>query len=191
MEIDKIYYEWINRSNPTYNYKMAGDLPERLDFIYNYFSDKGIKTILELGTYQGCSTAAWIKLQPEILVCVDIIKNLDVNRYALASKELNVNFKFIVEDDLKFMPINCDLLFVDTVHEASHTYKELMRYGTFVAKYIVFHDINRDHFTTQDGIDKWAESTNEWRQEYLNINIEKPLPEGIKNCGLSIWKRKI
>jgi len=178
MNLEELYNAWKTRSLPNIKWHMAGDMPDRLDWLVKNFS--GLETIVEFGSYQGCSTVGWLKCKPKNLVAVDYKINLDVSLYKKIANQEDINFKFILEDDLKVSIPETDLLFIDTLHEADHTYKELSIHAKKVKKFIAFHDVNPEKFTVHEGINRYlAENPNIWDIFYHDID----------DCGFMVLVR--
>lgn len=168
---------------------MAGDMPERLDWVIETFTD--VDSIIEFGSYEGCSTVGWLACAKKSLLCVDIQKRpaFEEDLYLKIAEELKIDFKFVKEDDLKFEFEDCDLLFIDTMHTEEHTYRELMTHAHKVNKYIVFHDSNPKYTGVQAGIDRWLNETKESWVEIYNEDFA-PVPSPARDCGVSVYKRK-
>ena len=69
-KIDILFEGFKQKTLPNINWHMTGDFSSRMDAMQNLFKD--VKTITELGTFQGCSTSAWLKLRPKKLITIDI-----------------------------------------------------------------------------------------------------------------------
>lgn len=177
-ELEELYNSWKNRTRPNTRWKMTGDITSRLDWMVLTFS--GLNSITEFGPYQGCSTAAWLKCKPKKLVTVDIDKKLDEDLYKKIAKDLGIDFTYLIHNDLEIEIEETDLLFIDTMHTAEHTYLELKLHSHKVRKFLVFHDVHPERFGTQEGIDKWlAEQPNHWNVYYHDII----------DCGLLVLQR--
>lgn len=179
MNLDELYNSWKSRTLPDITWRMTGDMPDRLDQLVENFS--GLETIVEFGSFQGCSTVGWLKCKPKNLLSVDYELNLDVDLHKRIAKEEGVNFEFILEDDLKVVIPETDLLFIDTIHKAEHTYKELSLHASKAKKFIAFHDVNPKRFTVHKGIDRYlSENQNIWDVFYHDII----------DCGFMVLSRK-
>lgn len=178
MNIDELYTQWKDRTRPGIKWTMTGDMPDRLDFLVENFSN--LDTIVEFGSYQGCSTIAWLKCSPKKFIAVDYEKHLDVELYQAVAENAGIDFTFILEDDLKVKIPMTDLLFIDTIHSWKHTYKELCLHAEKAKKYIAFHDVNPDKFSTYAGITKYLEENpNIWQVKYHDNH----------DCGFLILER--
>jgi predicted O-methyltransferase YrrM len=167
-KVEILYQGFKQKTLPNINWHMTGDMSSRMDFIQLMF--KGVKTITELGTFQGCSTSAWLKLEPKKLLTVDINRYLDEEIFKQAAKEINVDFKYIIQDDLTINLDPCELLFIDTSHVEEHTYLELQRHSDKATQYIVFHDIVEPRFGTMPGIRRWWKNNPQWIEKYKDLN---------------------
>ena len=176
--LDILYNSWKDKTRLNVRWKMAGDMPSRMDWLVEQFSN--LESITEFGHYQGCSTAVWLKCRPKRLVTVDYANYLPQEEYQNIAKEVGVDLSIIIEDDLKVDIEPADLIFIDTMHTEEHTYKELIKHGDKAKKYIAFHDVNPDRFETQKGIDRWLETNNNWSTLYYDIN----------DCGFLVLERK-
>ena len=160
---------------------MAGDMPDRLEWIIENFQGK-VKTITEFGTYQGCSTIAWLACCPERLTCIDIKTEFDyLNEYIDASRETNTLFEYKTGNSLLVDIEPTDLLFIDTVHTKEHVYQELTKHSSKILKYLVLHDVNPSKWTTLDGVNRWLreQPANSWTV-YYHDNV---------NDGFAVLKR--
>jgi hypothetical protein len=166
--IDEIYQSFKNKTRPGIKWKMVGDMWSRMDFIQETFV--GVQTITEFGPFQGCSTAAWLKLNPKKFTTVDQGIALEIDLFKAAAEEIGVEFNFIVNSDLNIIIEPCELLFIDTVHTEDHTFKELELHADKVTRYLVFHDIVESRFGTLAGIKKWWKNHPEWIEKYSDHN---------------------
>jgi len=168
-KLKKLYESWRNKTKSSVKWKMAGDMPSRMDWLVEKFS--GLDSITEFGHYQGCSTAAWLACLPKKITTIDINKYLKQEEYKEIAEELKIEFQCIIADDLAIEIEETDLLFIDTMHTEDHTYKELKKHSDKVKKYIGFHDVNPVRFQTQAGIDRWLKEENlKWKTFYHDIN---------------------
>jgi len=175
--IEQIYLEFRNRTRSNTKWKMVGDMYKRMDFIQEKF--KGIQSITEFGPYQGCSTSAWLMLKPKKFTTVDQGIVLDLERFQKAAKEINVEFNFILGNDLEVDIEPCELLFIDTVHSKEHTYNELKTHAHKISKYLVFHDVNPERFGTLEGINQWRLENTDWETDYVDY----------EDCGFMVLKK--
>ena len=177
-QLDNLYNSWKNKTRSNVRWKMAGDMPGRMDWLVEQFS--GLDSITEFGHYQGCSTAVWLKCLPKKLISIDYATYLPQEEYKAIARELDIDFRIIIEDDLKVDIDETDLLFIDTMHTEDHTYLELKKHSNKVKKYIAFHDVNPEKFTTQKGIDRWlSEESTKWEKIYHDVD----------DCGFLVLKK--
>jgi cephalosporin hydroxylase len=126
------------------------------------------------------------------ITCVDIVHpnsyGADV-RYADFSEEcsrLGIVFEFKKDSSLTMLPISCDLLFIDTVHNYEFLSVELSRHGPFAKKFIAMHDteicktIGHDH-----GGGMWKAV-----EEFLSEYPFEIFQHFTNNNGLTILRRK-
>ena len=151
------------------------------EFLYQkYFS--GVDVIVELGVATGLTSKIFLSCVNKKVVGIDITyEEFDPAVFDYANS-LGVEFQFIKNNDLLVSPIDCDVLFIDSVHDCEHTYKELKHFSGNVKKYIALHDVNPALFDTMLGVNKWlAEGANkDWEECYKDYRI----------CGLLILQRK-
>lgn len=167
-KIDILFEGFKQKTLPNINWHMTGDFSSRMDAMQNLFKD--VKTITELGTFQGCSTSAWLKLRPKKLITIDIKPHLDKDIFEIAAKEIGVHFEYIIADDMTINIEPCDLLFIDTSHTEEHTYQELKRHGNKALKYIAFHDVVEPKHQTMLGIKRYLqENINKWEIFYKDL----------------------
>lgn len=167
-KIDILFEGFKQKTLPNINWHMTGDFSSRMDAMQNLFKD--VKTITELGTFQGCSTSAWLKLKPKKLITIDIKPYLDKDIFKIAAKEIGVHFEYIIADDMTINIEPCDLLFIDTSHTEEHTYQELKRHGNKALKYIAFHDVVEPKHQTMPGIKRYLqENINKWEIFYKDL----------------------
>lgn len=178
MNLQQLFDAWKTKTKPNTKWKMAGDMPGRLDWLVKNFS--GLDSITEFGSYQGCSTAAWLMCKPKKLIAVDPGPHLDLTLYSNVAKEASVDFTFIQADDLSIEIDYTDMLFIDTMHTEEHTYKELIKHAHKAKKFLAFHDVNPARFGTPKGIEKYLnENPGKWQEYYKDI----------VDCGFLVLKR--
>lgn len=176
--IENIFQQFKNKTRLNIRWKMVGDMYKRMDFIVDRFS--GLDSIVEFGPYEGCSTAAWIMARPKKFTTVDQGIKLNIEEYHAAAKEVGVDFKFILGNDLNIDIEPADLLFIDTMHTAEHTYNELNKHAKKIKRYLAFHDVNPERFGTIEGIKRWWANNADWKAAYQDFN----------DCGFMILERK-
>lgn len=94
--------------------------------------------VVELGVATASSTVALLAAQPKKLVSVDIVKHPVVDTLRpLAGK---TGWEFLQADSRQAGPWECDLLFIDSAHNADQLYAELTRHAPLCKRWIVLHD---------------------------------------------------
>lgn len=138
-----------------------------------------VNRVTEFGMRYGLSTIALLAGRPKRLVTYDIVRNEPEIKYLEEqAKLIGVDFQFKQEDTGKAEIEPTDLLFIDSLHTASHLAKEL-RCADKVSKYIVFHDITLFGVRGEDGqagllsaIWEFLRTHKEWKEKerYTNCN---------------------
>jgi predicted O-methyltransferase YrrM len=167
-KIDILFEGFKQKTLPNIDWHMTGDFSSRMNAVQHMFL--GIETITELGTYQGCSTSAWLKLKPKKLITIDIKQYLDLPIFQMVAKDIGVHFEYIIANDMEIDIDPCDLLFIDTSHTEEHTYQELKKHGDKAKKYIAFHDIVEPKHQTAPGIKRYLQETSLWETHYKDTN---------------------
>lgn len=103
------------------------------------------RTYKELGVNQGATAAAVLLQAPKYIELVDIVlTNFNENRHLFdqfaQDNDVLLSVKEIGSTDPALDITECDLLFVDSVHTASHVEQELLLHAPKTNKYIVIHD---------------------------------------------------
>jgi hypothetical protein len=120
------------------------------------------ESVVEFGVGWGTSTWAFLSAQPKWVKSYDIIKYEELGLLFETVKRMGLDWKLILQstaDPALSIP-ECDLLFIDSLHNADHVAAEL-RHANKVMKYIILHDV-----------EKWGvvgESANELGKEDYNI----------------------
>ncbi len=97
--------------------------------------------VLELGVRYGVSTVALLAGQPKTLVSVDV--NDVPNRTVLQNVSDRTDWTFRKESSLETGTVQCDLLFIDTIHTAEQLQAELNRHAHHCKRWIIFHDTQK------------------------------------------------
>lgn len=192
-----MFESWVMRTRRGVSYKMAGDMPERLQWLVDKFA--GIGHIVEFGSSSGCSSAAWLACAGKSYVTVDISKHpaLDVNAMQRIADELGIWFEFLETDDMGLPPVECDLLCIDTTHREQETYLELKRHSSGVEKYIVMHDSNPEFTGVDAGVRRWLDEMGEGVWEIVYNEYAPPVEPATdmsnapwyRDCGLMVIER--
>jgi hypothetical protein len=113
------------------------------------------ETICEFGVGVGTSTWAFLSTQPKWMRSYDIIKYNEVDGIIETAKNMNWDWQLIIQNTVAegFVIDECDLLFIDSLHNGWHVKTELDNNAHRVKKYIVFHDTEKYGELGQDGIE--------------------------------------
>jgi len=103
------------------------------------------KTYKELGVNQGATAAAVLLQAPKSIELIDIIlTNFNEYRHLFdqfaQQNDVVMSVKQIGSTDPKLKITECDLLFVDSLHDSHHVRQELLLHGPKTNKFIVIHD---------------------------------------------------
>ena len=165
-----------------YNYlcSKSSDINEHLPTLKRY--SEGLDTVIEFGVRRIVSTWAFLAGSPNKLISYDInhpsVFGADIEEVYFASKACGVEFEFIEGDTRKISIPDCDMLFIDTLHEYVQTRAELNKHAKNVKKYIAFHDTVTFCHTGESGglgichaIEEFLSENNEWKiKEVFNNN---------------------
>lgn len=115
-------------------------------------------TVVELGVRYGNSTIALLnglderhKMGPRgrrILYSFDINDCRNATILRAVEESIQVEWKFTQADSLRVTIPQCEMLFIDTLHNRDQLFDELTRHSDFVSKFIVLHDVQT--FGTHD-----------------------------------------
>jgi hypothetical protein len=161
------------------------DISEHLDTLYKYAME--CDSIVELGVNEGISTTAFLKAKRKF-------SNVDVHITPMfqelidMAKAENVEMKFTMEDDRKVEIPECDLLFIDTLHNFSQLAAELTMHGNKSRKFILMHDTE----TFKDvGIDGSVPGMKQAVDDFLRDNSHWYVKEHFtNNNGLTVLERR-
>ena len=106
---------------------IISDINEHLETFKKYSEE--CDTIIEMGVRGIVSTWAFMIGKPKKMISIDIIHPSEFGGnieevYRLA-KENNIDYEFRLEDTLTCNIENCDLLFIDTLHQYEQLVQEL------------------------------------------------------------------
>jgi hypothetical protein len=172
--------------------KEPRDISEHLDTLKKYADE--CKVIVELGVNEGVSTTAFaLSLEENSnnrkAYCYDYIGPQELLKPLLQEcKDKNLSLEFILEDDLKIEIPECDLLFIDTLHEGQQLREELRLHSGKTRKYIIMHDtVSFAYQGVRPGSEGLIVAINEFLSKNTNKWIVK---EHFENCnGLLILER--
>jgi hypothetical protein len=154
------------------------------DAIQKYLSNEDV--YMELGTHQGGTASAAMLSKPKSVIMVDI----DPSKYYKCLSQIADEFCAVNDIDLQMKSTssiglgsvaNCDMLVIDTVHNADFMNKELALHGGNVNKYIIAHDtsvlMGRPNDTLFQVLNRFADKNN-W----------KVIERGVTNAGYTVLK---
>lgn len=181
MKLESIYNQKVNT---------ASDINEHLPTLKKYAEKCDV--IVELGVRSIVSTWAFISGLPKRLISVDHVHPSQYNSNDLQtveeiSKEVGVDFSFILSDSRTVELPECDLLFIDTLHTYDQIKSELSVHGSKVKKYIIFHDTItfRDNGEISGNVGIWPAI-----EEFMSDNPQWKLCESFdNNNGLTIIEK--
>ena len=175
MSCDYINYKYNKLCNTP------SDINEHLPTLKKYAENCDI--VIEFGVRWIVSTWAFLAARPKQLISYDFQDpntwGANINEALSASVECNLNFSFILDDTRKIEIKNCDLLFIDTLHEYDQVSAELKLHSSKVNKYIIFHDTVSFRETGENGgrgiyyaIQEFLDKNKEWHivEEFKNNN---------------------
>jgi hypothetical protein len=148
---------------------------------------RNCRHVTELGIGGGNSTLAWLLVQPEELLLVDVCEQPvlpDIRRLCGRTKVI-----FLQSDSAKADLPPTDLLFIDTQHTYAHLREELRLHGNKARRNIVLHDTTIFGDVGDDGRSPglWAAV-----EEFLTANPHwRVLLRYHHNNGLTILQRGV
>jgi tetratricopeptide (TPR) repeat protein len=117
----------------------ASELSEHLPVLHDLAEE--CKHITDVGTGRGLAALAFLWAQPDHLVCLDVVRTLEVEQLqALAGR---TKFQFLKAEVLGAELEETDLLFLDTQHDAGQLRAELARHAGRARRYVVLHGTTR------------------------------------------------
>lgn len=166
--------------------KETSDINEHLPTLSTYASECNV--IVELGMRYGLSTVALLHgIGKGSLYSYDIQKTFAAQGISELAKDNDINFVFTEANDLEVEIPECDLLFIDTLHNYSQLKAELSLHASKSRKYIIMHDTTS--FGTKDesgsgqglnaAIREFLSANKSWKQKAVYTN----------NNGLTILER--
>lgn len=101
-------------------------------------------SVLEYGTWQGQSLAAFMCANVPYIVSVDTdTSKVDKKLFERLANDQHITVRILNGNSLEKIHVPYpDLLFLDTKHTYEHVKKELSIHGPYGGKYIVIHDTN-------------------------------------------------
>ena len=181
---------------------LSSNINEHLDKLYQ--ESLNHDTICEFGTCTGISTIAFLnaifeakergchkKVTTYDFIFKDQARNLD---FLAVKNGIDNNFSIVIEDVLEIPPVQCDLLFIDTLHNYDQIKQELsvhVENNPNPPKTIIFHDVESFAFIEEQ---PYGENGGILPAilEFLSRNHQWYVDYYVRNCnGLMIIKRHI
>lgn len=117
--------------------KTVSDINEHLPTLKELAKDH---VVVEFGVRTGVSTTALLAGRPRKLISYDLNDSAQARNLLKVAAQERIPFEFWMGDSRVVDIEECDVLFIDTLHNGEHVYQELMKNGKKVRKYIAFHD---------------------------------------------------
>lgn len=157
--------------------------------VLKLIEERGVKTILEIGAYEGGTTAAFLEMGCKI-VSIDLEhkSNLDhENLIKITGDSHSENVKLELNEIIDSLDFGTfDLLFIDGDHTEIGVGKDFEEYMSFI-KYdgiVCFHDINDSKFHAKHG----CYVSNYWKALASNFKHTRTV---IEICNTdNIWANK-
>jgi hypothetical protein len=102
-----------------------------------------------MGVRAVVSTWAFLKSNPERLICYDIKRSDNIDTVIIAAREAGIALEFHEQDVLTAKIESTDLLFIDTLHQHDQLTQELNLHADKVRKYIIMHDTSKFAYTDE------------------------------------------
>ncbi len=131
----------------TYFCERSSDINEHMPVLYRYSLE--CKHITEMGVRAVVSTWAFLKSNPERLICYDILRSNNIDTAITAAHEAGITLEFHQQDVLTTEIESTDLLFIDTLHQHDQLTQELNLHADKVRKYIILHDTSKFAYTDE------------------------------------------
>lgn len=168
--------------------QIPSDINEHL-ITLRYYADQ-CTHVTEFGVRKGVSTWAFLSSMAKRVVSVDVNHPDEfggsLQEMRDASAEANIDFTFILADDLFIELEETDLLFIDSLHTYNHLKRELELHSNKARKYIIFHDTVHYGDVGVDGgkgiipaIEEFINQDDKWEVKEVYVN----------NSGLIILER--
>ena len=97
---------------------------------------EGCDLAIEFGTRRGASACALL-MGAKRVISYDIKRCKDRDKIEAAAEG---RWQFRQMSSLDALPLECDLLFIDSLHTYEQCRGELLRHGAHVQKWLIFHD---------------------------------------------------
>lgn len=157
--------------------------------VLKLIEEKGVKTILEIGAYEGGTTAAFLEMGCKV-VSIDLEHKSNLDHENLIkitgdSHDRSINNPFIKEMKSN-IDLHFDMFFIDGDHSAKGVEDDFMHYFPFrsLNTIVCFHDIKQSKFHEKHGcfVSKFWE---------ILVNIYSNKKEVIEICNTdNVWANK-
>ena len=130
--------------NAKYQYfcSVPSDIFQHLPILKSYVEQ--CEYVIEFGVREIVSTWAMLAGNPKKMKSYDIEPPSkwggDIDSVYSGSKECGIDYEFIIGDTTRIEIDECDLLFIDTLHEYDQMKKELELHENKVKKFLIYHD---------------------------------------------------
>lgn len=145
--------------------------------------------VVEFGVRSIVSTWALLAGRPLSLVSVDIVAppSAELAEVSGCAAEIGTAFEFIHASTLDLEPVDCDVLFIDTLHTYSQLRAELARHAAGVSGWIAMHDTETFGARGEDGTEPGLRAA---LDEFLAAHTEWEIVHDVANCnGLVVLER--
>lgn len=145
--------------------------------------------VVEFGVRGIVSTWALLAGRPLSLASVDIVAPpaAELAEVVRCADEIGTVFEFIHESTLLLDPVDCDVLFIDTLHTYAQLKAELARHAAGVRFYIAMHDTETFGARGEDGTEPGLRAAID---EFLVAHPEWEVVHDVTNCnGLVVLER--
>lgn len=166
------------------------DINEHLPTLFQL--SKECKRITEFGVRGVVSTWAFAHARPQKLICVDIIKQPEVDEFLNICKAENQHAEFLLNDTLKMSIDETDLLFIDTLHTYDQLLEELTIHHSKATKYIIMHDTISHGYVNGAGHTCKKNGLIPAIQDFLSVQLDWKEKYTYKNNnGITVLERKL
>jgi len=167
----------------------GGDTAEHLTTLRKIVEQPGTFRVVEFGVRGIVSTWALLAGRPVALASVDIVAPpaAELAEVVRCADEIGTAFEFIHESTLLLDPVDCDVLFIDTLHTYAQLKAELARHAAGVRFYIALHDTETFGARGEDGTEPGLRAAID---EFLTAHPEWEIVHDVANCnGLVVLER--
>ena len=173
---------------------IPNDIYEHLPTLKRYSEECDV--IVEMGVRSIVSTWALLAGNPKSLISIDLEHpskfinhdpaGCNLEEVEMAAALNDIDFEFVLGDTTKMQIPQCDLLFIDTLHNYNQLTAELSLHNSRVKKYIILHDTETFKNIGELNQDQGLEPA---IQEFLASNENWIIHERfINNNGLTVLK---